>query len=1697
MSKLITMYIYTTLRRLLPIALLMLLLRVCPAAPAQNNDFVWLEGEAPAAVNIKPNISGWGHKEFLSGEQWLQVSVDADKVDKEVPAEGVHLTYDFNIKTAGSYEVWNRIGYEFVRSPFDWCIDNADWIRINPDDLTTDLMELQNWNEVAWIKMGAMQLTPGPHKLEIRLPRTKDDKGKTARILYASDALCLTAGPFSPNGKYRPNEDGRDAADVEAAQKVFRLPEPTSTAARSSVALNGQWEVCRCDEQLPGETAAPIKDFPAQPHWKAIAVPGDKMQRPELVMAHRLWYRTRVEVPSGAARRSFHLVFPQNNLNTTVYVNGVYCGFNKNPYAHFEIDVTKAVKPGVNEVWVGIKDAYYGYSANPKNPMKLRKMFNLPLDWSHNGFQDLAYPVWNAFQSGILVTPEFVAAGPVYTSDAYCRPSVAHKELAVDVTVTNPGSAAAMGEVLCEAVDPKTGTVEKALAAKSFTVAAGAEQIVTVADRWENPKLWWPDAPHMYTLRTTLKVDGKPVDMQETPFGFREWTIEGINFKLNGIVFHGYHDGVMGDTPESWLAFYRKNHEQMMRFWGTSFLGMSPDAALDWFDRSGVVVRRQGMLDGEAIGYNAIENDPDLKKLYNSEIKMDLMNNWRDQMVAQVKGERNHPSVMIWSIENEWLYINCINLYGGLMDRFEEAVLKTSDAVRAADPTRPTMSDGGAANKDQSMPVHGNHYVFADRGYGQYPGLAYEANPTGGGRGRWTWDQKRPRFLGEDYFANGINPFDYAYFGGEETFQGKAQSHHAASIIARMLTEGYRWAGYGAWDLYMSESDADGDYHNSYAPRAVFCRQWDWTFKSGQKVKRTFGIFNDTHDEAPLTFTWTLTVGGKKVGGAGEYHVGPGLNEKFDVTIPMPAVTERQEGQLTLTLAAGGKPVFKDVKAVSVVNPVVGGSWMVDGNSNHAKLVSTNHQSPSTFVFDPAGSVVAFLKGNGIPFTALTSLKMLPATGKVLIIGKDALDVAESASSRLAAYASAGRSVIVLEQRNPLKYQALPAEMEPATNEGRTAFGEDMDHPVMRGLKQKDFFTWGDDEVVYRNAYLKPTRGGKSLVQCDNRLQNTALAEIPAGNGLLLLSQLTIGEKLSTNAVAQQLLLNLIDYGARYKLTYRPVAAAAQEIPLLAKTLDAVSLTYSKVSDPLQAIALPGSRIAVIAATPANLKTLAANTAKVNQFTQSGGWILFDGLTPEGLADYNKLVGYEHMIRPFTRERVTFPPSKNPLTAGLTTGDIVMHSGERIFNWTSDEYVASDIFSYVVDYDEVATFGKFSSDFLHNIVNGFVGADGWPLIVDVPVTQNSIPFTLPRPEEITEFTWIGNTFYHPATKVELIFDPKAGGSGDVVPFAVEPNNQPQTFTLNPSHKGKEITLRIAEWKKVSTQDIVGCDNIYLKAKRPADFYKRVKPLLNIGAMMEYPQGKGGIVLCNLLFKENETVPENAVKKRTIFATLLRNLKAPFSGGKSIIAGANLKYTPIDISKQATQYRDERGWYGDKTFTFKDLPTGRQTFAGVTYQIYDFPTSPVPTAIMLAGQSVPNKLPDAVTGIPVHQKADALFFLQTARIDQRRNNDEIRDKKQYELARYVIHYADGQTANVPVTSEIDVDDYRQQAPAAIPGAQLAWVRSYPGTDFKAVAYAKQWNNPRPNVEITTIDMVQGTDRRGVPALLAITAAIANP
>ena len=1577
--------------------------------------FVWLEGEQPTRANYQPKAEGVGHPEFLSNQAWFRIGIDGNQVDREAPADGVLVDYAFDAQAAGEYELWARIGYEFARSPFDWRLDGGPWQSVAADELTTDLMELSFWTEIAWLKLGKQPLAAGSHTLSFRLPKTKDAQGKPQRILFALDCVCLAVGEFHPYQFFKPGEDHQTDRDREAADHVFRLSTAAEPQTRVSLPLNGLWEICRHDERLPGTVAAPIQDFPAAPRWTAIDVPGDKNQRDDLVFAHRLWYRTRVHVPDALAGRSMILVFPANNLNTTIYVNGQLCGFDKNPFARLQFDVTKAVRPGVNELWVGIKDGWYGYQADPGDPMKLRRRWNLPLQFFSNGFQELVYPIWNQTLMGIVGTPQWIAAGPVYTADVFCKPSVANKQLGVEIAVQATRSAVKQAVVGLEAVNDKTGEVEKRWAPLPLDLSGGHGMLATDL-AWENPKLWWPDEPNCYRLRTTVQVDGQPVDVQETLFGFRQWTIDGIHLRLNGVKWQGFTEhGVPGSTPEEHLASLKdpKFNYGFSRMWPQhggryKWLGQEPEEVLSFMDRGGALLRRTGYLDGEAAGYMPA-------------VLPELGDNWIDHLRAWIKGERNHPSIMIWSVENELNFINARNL--GSLDKWEPVLTRAWEAVQQVDPTRPMMVDGGGATREQTLPVHGDHY--STKPFWNYPQLAYEANAD---QREWTWDQQRPKFIGEELFAAGINPA-YAYFGGEQVFLGKAGNRPAVGKAMQVISQGYRWFGIAACDFCQQPSDADGSQYNAWAPRAVLVRQWDFSFASGQGAKRTVGIFNNTRFADPLTFTWKLVLDGQPVADSSTVHaVPPGEHEKFDVELPIPNTTRRLDGQWTLTLAAKGKELFRAVKEVSVLPA---------GRDQPKPPALGRLPAADLFVYDPKRqrhrvSAVArdWLHAAGGPESAARARQSLAGRPGHAHAGRHVVHGLCRLRGRRRARAAAGAGTPVALPGTRSSGGRIPTERRPhGLCRGRLA-------PVAAGVAGQGLFHLGTgrsglQERVPQTAARRTVAGPVQRVVVefgtgDHTDQRRLAHPVPIGRG-----RATRGPSGRANAVAQRV-------GPQRRLPARIPRHRGHRRAAVGPGagLDQPAVRSGGRSGAGDRHRQDRRRLRH--ACP--FEDVGRQSRTVAQFHDAGGWLVLHDLTPEGLADFNRIVGFDHLIRPFRRERVTIAVPRSRLLAGVSLSDVALYSSEKIFPWQSGTYVASDTFRFVVDSDEVAPFGTWDSDAWDNFVNGMVSADGWKYIQNHPAENRTYVLTLPKPQELTAWTWDGNVLYNPTRQVDLILD---GDEAGKLSFAVPPDGEPATFDIDPPRTAKQIAIRHAEFddipaKRQNGVQIIGCDNVAFYAKRPADFRDRVRPLLNVGGLVEYPRGSGGIVLVNLWFKDSEEVPGNALKKRSVLASILRNLGAPFGGGKTVIAGARLTCTPIDLSKHANQYRTERGWFGDARWTLKDLPVGEQKLAGVSYSIYDFPTSPVPTCIMLAGPNVPGQLPAEVKGIAVNRKADALFFLHTARIHQRRNEKEKKEGEQLEIVRYVVHYADGQEAVLPIYAEADIDDFRVKQPEPLPG-----------------------------------------------------------
>ncbi len=273
--------------------------------------------------------------------------------------------------------------------------------------------------------------------------------------------------------------------------------------------------------------------------------------------------------------------------------------------------------------------------------------------------------------------------------------------------------------------------------------------------------------------------------------------------------------------------------------------------------------------------------------------------------------------------------------------------------------------------------------------------------------------------------------------------------------------------------------------------------------------------------------------------------------------------------------------------------------------------------------------------------------------------------------------------------------------------------------------------------------------------------------------------------------------------------------------------------------------------------------------------------------------------------------------------------------------------------------------------------------------------------------------------------------------------------------------------------------------------------------MNIGALVKYQQGQGGVLLCELNVPDTESNPENGPKRINLVATLLRNVGAVFSGAKTIVAGAGLTYHPLQLNEICNQFLSkDKGWFTDESSDLSGFPVGENRFAGVTYQVRDFKTSPLPVAISLEGPSERTPLPKSVTGIPINRPAVALFFLHTWK---KTGGDwkapDQGDRTPPALWTYTVHYQDGKSEVVPVRYMDGAGPWLTGSPRGMPHAVVAWSTASTADQAapRAVVYQMQWTNPRPEVPITTIDV--GYDpaignQFGVPVVLAVTAADAH-
>ena len=430
------------------------------------------------------------------------------------------------------------------------------------------------------------------------------------------------------------------------------------------VPFNVGWRFLRLADTVstlsPGIYAAPSFD---DSQWRMLTLPHDwGVEGPfgqawpgetgKLKWWGKAWYRARLNVDGDAVGMEHVLRFDGVMSGATVWCNGVEIVRRPYGYSTFEADLTPALHPGGNVIAVSVD--------NPEQSSR----------WYPGG--------------GIYRDVWLTRSGPLgFASDGVCvtTPEVAADSATVRFEVALKNHAAYSGTVRLKAAVMDGGTSSSpAPVLESFLPGpVGDGQHFTFELKVPKPERWSPEHPFVYTLTTVLESeDGSLRDTCHTPFGIRqaEWRADGFYLNgertfLKGVCLH--HDsGALGAVWNGQLWLRRLLALKSM---GCNAIrcAHNPPAPglLDLCDRLGFLV-----MDELTDTWTVPKKPNGYATLFDEWAERDL--------VDMIRRDRNHPSVILWSIGNE---------VGeqGYPDKWQIGHLLSAICHRE-DPTRPTTS---------------------------------------------------------------------------------------------------------------------------------------------------------------------------------------------------------------------------------------------------------------------------------------------------------------------------------------------------------------------------------------------------------------------------------------------------------------------------------------------------------------------------------------------------------------------------------------------------------------------------------------------------------------------------------------------------------------------------------------------------------------------------------------------------------------------------------------------------------------------------------------------------------------------------------------------------------------------------------------------------------------------------------------------
>ena len=335
------------------------------------------------------------------------------------------------------------------------------------------------------------------------------------------------------------------------------------------------------------------------------------------------WYRKHFRSPKLDGRH-IAIEFDGIFMNSTVFVNGHKVGFRPYGYSSMSYDITPYLNPQGEENIIAVR------CDNSEQPNSR---------W---------YAGCGIYRNVRLVNTANVFVD--YTGTYITTPEISKERgtIKAQVSISNLRNDASKVTLENKILDAKGRCVAKNSVTKAINAGASADMEMTI--EVDNPILWDVDNPYLYNVVSNVVIDGKVVDDYITPFGFRYFEfkadtgfwLNGRNLKLKGVCMH--HDlGALG------TAVHRRGLERqldILQSFGVNAIRTSHNPPtpelLDMCDERGILV-----MDEAFDMWRRAKTRYDYARYFDEWHQKDL--------IDFIKRDRNHPSIVMWSVGNEIL----------------------------------------------------------------------------------------------------------------------------------------------------------------------------------------------------------------------------------------------------------------------------------------------------------------------------------------------------------------------------------------------------------------------------------------------------------------------------------------------------------------------------------------------------------------------------------------------------------------------------------------------------------------------------------------------------------------------------------------------------------------------------------------------------------------------------------------------------------------------------------------------------------------------------------------------------------------------------------------------------------------------------------------------------------------------------------